>query len=104
MDQKSHKSSHSNTNDDKEILKKILSEKESDAVVKDKMYKILHEASSADDISMDTDLIDECIKTINLIEGNEEPLSKERVKAMRQNIDRRYKEWQSIQQKNLSKK
>ncbi len=33
------------------------------------MYGILFEASSADDTIMDTDLIDECVKAIALIEA-----------------------------------
>lgn len=45
---------------------------------------------------MDTDLIDECVKTIDLIEGNEEHIPDEKIKAMRQNVDQKYKDWQSV--------
>lgn len=86
---------------DKEIIRMILSEKESDVLVKEKLYRILYEASEVDEVSMDTDLIDECIKAINLIEGKEEYLSEEKMKTMRQNVDQAYKEWQSSQHKTL---
>ncbi len=86
---------------DKEIIRMILSEKESDVLVKEKLYRILYEASAVDEVSMDTDLIDECIKAINLIEGKEEYLSEEKMKTMRQNVDQAYKEWQSSQHKTL---
>ncbi|BAE84442.1 uncharacterized protein DUF4367 [Desulfitobacterium sp. LBE] len=86
---------------DKEIIRKILSEKESDVLEKEKLYRILYEASAVDEVSMDTDLIDECIKAINLIEGKEEYLSEEKMKTMRQNVDQAYKEWQSSQHKTL---
>ena len=39
MKQKSNKSYLINLNNDKEIIKRILSEKESDALVKDKLYR-----------------------------------------------------------------
>lgn len=84
---------------DKEMIKTILSEKESDAIVKDKLYRILYEASSADAVSMDTDLIAECVKTLDLIEGKAEELSEEKVQAMRLNIDRRYEDWRLSQRK-----
>ncbi|MHB8073290.1 DUF4367 domain-containing protein [Desulfosporosinus fructosivorans] len=102
MEQKTNNSYPSGS--DKEIFKKILSEKESDALVKDKLYRILYEASSADELSMDTDLIDECVKAIDLIEGKEEYLFEEKVKAMRQNVDQRYKDWCISQRKSHSKK
>lgn len=40
MEQKSNRSYPPDTSSDKEIIKKILSEKESDTIVKDKMYRI----------------------------------------------------------------
>lgn len=104
MEQKTNNSYPPASNSDKEIIKKILSEKESDAIVKDKLYRILYEASSADEVSMDTDLIDECVKAIDLIEGKEEYLSEEKMKAMRQNVDRRYKDWRVSQRKIHSRK
>lgn len=104
MGQKTNNSYPPASNSDKEIIKKILSEKESDAIVKDKLYRLLYEASSADEISMDTDLIDECVKAIDLIEGKEEYLSEEKAQAMRQNVDRKYKDWCISQRKIHSKK
>lgn len=89
---------------DKEIIRKILSEKGSDVLEKEKLYRILYEASAVDKISMDTDLIDECIKAINLIEGKEEHLSEEKMKTMRQNVDQAYKKWRSSQRKTLAGK
>ncbi|EHQ90133.1 DUF4367 domain-containing protein [Desulfosporosinus youngiae] len=104
MEEKTNNSYPPDISSDKEIIKKILSEKESDAIVKDKLYRILYEASSADEISMDTDLIDECVKAIDLIEGKEEYLSEEKVQAMRRNVDRRYKNWCASQRKIHTKK
>ncbi len=104
MEQKPNTSHPPNTNSDKEIIKKILSEKESDASAKDKMYRILYEASSVDNVNMDTDLIDECVKTIDLLEGNEEHLSEEKMKEMQQNIDQKFKEWQNTQHRKSIKK
>lgn len=79
---------------DAEIIKEILSEKESDSALKDKMYRIIHEASFADEENMDTDLINECIETISLIDGDKEQISDEKIKAMRHNIDAQYNKWQ----------
>lgn len=93
MEQKSNKSYPINSDNDKEIIKRILSEKESDALVKDKLYRILYEASSTDDVNMDTDLIDECVKTIDLIEGTEEHNFEEKMKNMRNNTEQKYKKW-----------
>ena len=90
MDKKTTQSFLLNSGSDKEIIKKILAEKESDAVVRDKMYGILFEVSLADDTIMDTDLIDECVKTIALIEGHEEHLSPEAIKTMRLKVDQKY--------------
>lgn len=72
---------------DKEIIEKILLEKESDAIAKDKLYRILYEASQTDDINMDSDLINECVKTIDLIECNEEHLPEEKIRIMQRNVD-----------------
>lgn len=55
----------------KDIIKTILLEKENDVAVKDKMYRILYKASLADEVNMDTYLIDECVKTIGLLDGDE---------------------------------
>jgi hypothetical protein len=93
-----------NSGSDKEIIKKILAEKESDAVVRDKMYGILFEASLADDTIMDTDLIDECVKAIALIEGHEEHLSPEEINAMHQKVDQQYNDWLKTQRKRRIKK
>lgn len=104
MEQKPNPSHTPNTSSDKEIIRKILSEKENDASAKDKMYRILYEASSADDVTMDTDLIDECVKTIDLLESNEEHLSEEKMKGMQQNIDLKFKKWQNTQYRQLVKR
>lgn len=104
MEQKSNKAFPADKSGDIEIIKKILSEKESDTLAKNKLYKILYEASSVEDISMDTDLIDECVKTLDFMEGNEKHLSKEKMKALRQNIDQKYNDWQKAQRKSGSKK
>lgn len=84
---------------DIEIIKKILSEKENDAFMKEKLYRVLYEASSADEADMDTDLIDECVKAIDLIEGKEQNLSEEKIKALRQGIDRKYEDWLKSERK-----
>ncbi len=104
MEQKTNSSYPPSINSDKEIIKNILYEKESDTIVKDKLYRILYEASLADEISMDTDLINECVKAIDLIEGKEEYLSEEKVQDMRQNVDLKYKDWCMSQRKIHSKK
>lgn len=104
MDKRSKEPIPPNTNSEKEIIKKILSEKERDADVKDRMYAILYEASLADEATMDTDLIDECIKALDLIEGREEHLDQEKMKAMRQNVGQKYKDWLRVQCKQRLKK
>lgn len=76
----------------KDIISKILSEKESDAQALEKMYKILEEASAADDLTMDTDLIDECIKTIGLLEGSQERVTQEKLQKMKQEVKLKYKD------------
>jgi hypothetical protein len=53
---------------------------------------------------MDTDLIDECVKAIDLIEGHEGRLDQERIKAMRQKVDQKYKDWLKVQRKRKLKK
>ena len=98
------KSCPPNTSSDKDIIKKILLEKESDIAVKDKMYRILYEASQTDEVNMDTNLIDECVKTIGLIEGDEQHIPIEKMQAMRQNADRKYKDWQKAQRRHQIKK
>ena len=104
MDKRSTEPIPPNTNSDKEIFKKILSEKERDADVRDRMYAILYEASSADEATMDTDLIDECVGTLDLIEGHEEHLDPEKIKAMRHKVDQKYEDWLKVQRKRRLKK
>ena len=58
----------------------------------------------ADDINMDTDLINECVKAIDLIEGEEEHLPKERITGMRQNVNLKYNGWKKTQQRKKTKK
>ena len=74
----------------KDIIGKILSERESDKQALEKMYKILNEASEADELTMDTDLIDECIKTIEILEGNKEYVSQEKLLEMKQSVKLKY--------------
>jgi len=74
----------------KDIISKILSERESDKQALEKMYKILNEASEADELTMDTDLIDECIKTIEILEGNKEYVSQEKLLEMKQSVKLKY--------------
>lgn len=93
MEQKVVNSHRINTISHKNIIKRILWEKENDVAVKDKMDRILYEASLADEVNMDTDLIDECVKTIGLLEGDEQHLPEEKIQAMKKNIDRKYKDW-----------
>jgi len=88
---------------DADIIKEILLEKESTIAAIDKMYRVLEEASLADDISMDTDLINECVKTLNLLEGNEDHLSDEKIKAMKKNIEQNHREWLKSQCKKRTK-
>lgn len=88
----------------KNIIKEILSEKEDDAAVRDKLYRMLYEASLVDEEHMDTDLIDECVKTIGMMEGDEQHIPEEKIQAMQQNIDRRYKEWHKAQHRRRLRK
>ncbi|NLN49445.1 MAG: DUF4367 domain-containing protein [Clostridiales bacterium] len=93
-----------NTRNDKEIIKEIVTEKERDADASNKMYGILYEASLADEVTMDTDLIDECVKAIDLIEGREEHLDQEKITAMRQKVDKQYKDWLKVQRQRSLRK
>ena len=104
MDKKSTEPFPPPASSDKKIIQEILAEKERDVNVADKMYGILYEASLADEETMDTDLIDECVKAIDLIEGHEGHLEQERIKAMRQKVDQKYKDWLKIQRKRRLKK
>lgn len=83
----------SNKKSDIDIIKAILLENNNDIAIKEKLYKVLYEASQDDAENMDTDLIRECIETINLIEGDNEQLSDEKFLVMRQNIEVQYKKW-----------
>ena len=93
-----------NAKNDKEIIKEILTEKERDADVVHKMYGLLYEASLADEVTMDSDLIDECVKAIDLIEGREEHLDHEKITAMRHKVDRQYMDWLKVQRQRRLKK
>jgi len=104
MDKRSKEPIPPDINSDKEIIRKILAEKECDADVKNKMYAILYEASSADGATIDTDLIEECVKALDLIEGREERLDPEKMAAMRREVDQRYKDWLRAQRKHRFKK
>lgn len=81
-----------NTESHKDIISKILSEKESDEQALEKMYKMLLEASAADDLTMDTNLIDECIKTIGMLEGSHDNIPPEKLRKMKQEIKSKYRD------------
>lgn len=104
MDKRSTEPIPPDTNSDKEIIQEILAEKERDADVKDRMYAILYEASSADEATMDTDLIDECVKALDRIEGRAEHLDPGKIKAMRHKVDQKYEDWLKVQRKRRLKK
>lgn len=89
---------------DKDIIKEIVSEQEDDVAARNKLYRILYEASLVDEMYMDTDLIDECVKTIGILEDDEQYIPEEKIQAMRQNIDRRYKEWHKAQHRRRLRK
>lgn len=89
---------------DKEIIRSILSERDNTALIKEKMYRILYEASSVDDVNMDTDLIDECVKIIDLLEGREEHLSADKIKASQELIEQKYQKWLKSQRKSSMQK
>ncbi len=96
---KLNESRPSSLKSDADIIREILLEKESDNNISDKMHRMIYEASLADDVSMDTDLIDECIETIELIEKDQEHISEEKLKVMRQKVDSSYEEWQKNENK-----
>lgn len=73
-----------------EFLEIILS-KESDADVRNKMYNTTYTALEDDDINIDTDLIDECVKTVAIIDGIE-PISEAKIQQMRENVDKMYEQ------------
>ncbi|MBU5439409.1 DUF4367 domain-containing protein [Tissierella sp. MSJ-40] len=73
-----------------EFLEIILS-KESDADVREKIYNITYTALKDDDINIDTDLIDECVKTVAIIDGIE-PISEAKVQQMREKVDKMYEQ------------
>ncbi|WP_313165863.1 DUF4367 domain-containing protein [Sedimentibacter sp.] len=93
-----------NTESHKDIISKILSEMESNDQALEKIYKILNEASEADDLTMDTDLIDECIKTIEMLEGKQECVSQEKMQEMKQSIKLRYLDSEDKEYKHSNKK
>lgn len=81
-----------NTESNKDIIKRILSKEESDVKALEKMYKMLCEASAVDDLTMDTDLIDECIKIIELLGGRQEHVPQEKLQQMKQVVKLKYKD------------
>jgi hypothetical protein len=92
------------TDSDKDIIRKILSENESDAQALEKMYKLLHEASSADDLTMDTDLIDECIKTIGMLEDGQNHVPDGKLQKMRQEVKLKYTDLKKNRHKRIAGK
>lgn len=76
---------------DARIIKSILLENEEDTAIRNKLYKLLYQASEEDECNMDTDLVRECVDTLNLIEGEEEKIPEEKIEKMRQNVEVQYK-------------
>lgn len=74
-------------------------EKSDKAVIKEKMYRILYEASMSDDVNMDTDLIDECIQPLDLIDGDESYLAEEEKLIFLQGLNEKYRHHQKMQRK-----
>ncbi len=93
-----------NTKSNSDIIKKILSEKESDEQALEKMYEMLHEASAADDLTMDTDLIDECIKTIEMLEGRQDNIPQEKLQEMKQEMKLKYRDSKEKHHNQIRKK
>lgn len=89
---------------DSDIIKDILLERGCDTAERDKMYRLLYEASLSDDVNIDAALIKECVEAIELIENDEHELSKEKIKTMCQNIDHKYQKWQRRQKYTFYKK
>lgn len=77
---------------DKEIIRKILTEEDNSTLAKERLYRLLSETSADDVDDMDTDLIEECVKAIELLEGREEHLSEEKIQAVRESIEQQYQE------------
>ncbi|WMJ85572.1 DUF4367 domain-containing protein [Anaerocolumna sp. MB42-C2] len=86
-----NKKNTSNEKSNADIIKSIYLEKDNDIATRDRLYKLLYQASEEDEFSMDTDLIKECVDTINLIEGDNEQISEEKIMITRQNIESQYK-------------
>lgn len=93
-----------NRKEDQRIFKEILQERSSDAAAKDKFYRILHEASMADAETMDTDLLKECVQTLDLLEEDTVPLSDEKAQAMQRNIENQYRTWKLAKHRTVVKK
>jgi hypothetical protein len=89
---------------DAKIIKHILTERLDNAVIKEKMYRILYEASMSDDVNMDTDLIDECIQTLDIIDGNESYLTEEEKLIFLQGLDEKYRHYRKMQRKGKIRK
>ena len=77
---------------------KIISSEESDDNIKNRMYCITYKALEIDAINVDTDLIDECIKTVAMIDDIE-TVSDKKILEMRKNVDQRYKQWEKSKKK-----
>lgn len=88
-------------NCDAEIIKHILTEKLDDTVIKEKMHRILYETSMSDDVNMDTELIDECILTLDLIDGNESDLAEEKKLVFLRGLNGKYRHYRKMQRKRL---
>lgn len=79
-------------------FKEILSPKEDDIAIKDKMYRLTYEALEGDTVNVDIDLIDECVKTIALLDERE-MVSEEKIEVMRKKVDEKYLQWNKKEKK-----
>lgn len=76
---------------DAEIIKSILLDNDNDIAKRDRLYKLLYQVSEENEFNMDTDLIKECVDTINLIEGEKEQISAEKIAQVCRDIETQYK-------------
>lgn len=99
MEREDKYSENEQTRSDGEIIRHILMESTAATAVKDKMYRLLYEASMSDDKNIDTDLIDECIQTLDLIENKTSYLPEEQKQALLQSLNEKCRHQQKIQRK-----
>ena len=73
---------------------KIISAKENKDAIRDKMYRSIYEELEKGDIDIDTDLIDECIETVKLIDDIDD-IPDEKIQEMKRKTEQRYKQLES---------